>query len=135
LIHPHHNPNAWDEALKAAGLEGLNEIHGGMLSVCTALWLCPEYVKLNSMGSKIPEEHFKYMDFMGWERLEDGCWEQFIVGTYTKEELAEKTENFLDDLYCKKMRRFKGSFGQENRFDQVRGFCSQSVQEFLLRLN
>lgn len=108
LIHPHHNPNAWDEALKVAGLEGLNEIHGGMLSVCTALWLCPEYVKLNSMGSNIPEEHFKYMDFMGWDLLtEDGCWGQFIAGTYTKEELAEKGKIFWTTYIAKKCEGLK----------------------------
>jgi len=26
VIHPHHNRTAWDTAIHAAGLEGLNEI-------------------------------------------------------------------------------------------------------------
>nr|WP_254450561.1 creatininase family protein [Cohnella herbarum] len=75
LIHPNHNGDAWQTAIQASGLEGLNEMHGGLLSVCTAMWLCPDKVKLLSMGSQIPTENRKYADFMGWDKLTtDGCW-------------------------------------------------------------
>ncbi len=33
VIHPHHQPNAWDDAVKAAGFERRNEIHGGLIGV------------------------------------------------------------------------------------------------------
>ncbi|MFI2859360.1 creatininase family protein [Paenibacillus sp. JSM ZJ436] len=70
LIAPNHNNhNAWEEATKKAGLEGLNEMHGGLLSVCTAMWLCPEHVKTRSMGSNIPLENRFYADYMGWDKL------------------------------------------------------------------
>lgn len=65
VIHPHHNRNSWEDAINSAGLEGLNEIHGGLLSVCTAMWLCPDKVKLHSMGSEIPDENIKFSDFVG----------------------------------------------------------------------
>lgn len=95
VIHPHQNRDAWEMAIRAAGFEGLDEMHGGLLSVCTAMWLCPDQVKLESMGSLIPAENKKFADFMGWDKLTlDGCWGSFEPGMYTKEELAYKGETF-----------------------------------------
>ncbi|QKS46496.1 creatininase family protein [Paenibacillus cellulosilyticus] len=91
----HHNHLAWEEAVAAAGLTGLNEIHGGLLSVCTAMWLCPDLVKTQSMGSEVPSDNRLYADYMGWDKLtEDGCWGRFEEGVYSPEELAEKGEIF-----------------------------------------
>ncbi|MFX4300929.1 creatininase family protein [Alicyclobacillus tolerans] len=91
VVHPHHQQGAFEEALKAAGLDGRNEMHGGLIGVCTAMFLCPEYVKLKSAGSPIPDEHNKFADIVGWEKLtRDGNWGEFVTGTYTPEELAEK---------------------------------------------
>ncbi|WP_240479843.1 creatininase family protein [Paenibacillus wynnii] len=97
LIHPHHNRTAWDIAVKSAGLEGINELHGGLLSVCTAMWLCPDKVKLQSMGSEIPEKNILYSDFLGWDKLtSDGCWGQFTIGKFTEEELSRKGKIFWE---------------------------------------
>lgn len=94
VIHPHHN-RVWNQAIQAAGLEGIDEMHGGLLSVCTAMWLCPELVHLKSMGSDIPSDAKKYADFMGWDKLtEDGCWGKFTLDSYSIEELAEKGKVF-----------------------------------------
>ncbi|KIL34361.1 creatininase [Cohnella kolymensis] len=95
LIHAHHNHQAWEKAMAAAQFDELNELHGGLLSVCTALWLCPELVHLEPMGSDIPIESRKYADFMGWEKLtSDGCWGHYEPGIHTPEELAEKGKIF-----------------------------------------
>ncbi|WP_257967998.1 creatininase family protein [Peribacillus deserti] len=54
-----HRHLAWEEALREADIVGLKEKHGGFLSVCTALWLCPDLVKIENMGSEEPVEHNK----------------------------------------------------------------------------
>jgi len=92
VIHPHHQPNAWDDAVKAAGFEGRNEIHGGLIGVCTAMFLCPQYVKdLSSAGSEIPIAFNKFADYVSWDKLtQDGNWGHFVSGQYSTEELAEK---------------------------------------------
>lgn len=108
VITPHHNNHAWEEAIKKAGLEGLNEMHGGLLSVCTAMWLCPEFVKLNSMGSDVPVENRIYADYIFWDKLtEDGCWGKFDKGSYTDDELAEKGKTFWTTLISKKCEGLK----------------------------
>ncbi|MBH5320468.1 creatininase family protein [Paenibacillus sp. GSMTC-2017] len=98
IIAPNHNNHkAWEEAAKRAGLEGLNEMHGGLLSVCTAMWLCPEHVKLRSMGSNVPIESRLYADYMGWDKLtEDGCWGNFEEGSYSEDQLREKGKLFWE---------------------------------------
>src|SRR5690554_5870218 len=119
IVPNHNNHNAWEKASKKAGLEGINEMHGGILSVCTALWLCPELVKPGSMGSDIPPENHLYADYMGWDKLtKDGCWGKFEEGSYTDEVLREKGQLFwetfikyrteglkqiLDEAYLRKM--------------------------------
>ncbi|MHA0858485.1 creatininase family protein [Paenibacillus sp. CMAA1364] len=108
LIHPHHNRNAWEIAINAAGLEGLNELHGGLLSVCTAMWLCPDRVKLQSMGSEIPKDNIKFSDYIGWDKLtSDGCWGQFNLGEFTSEELAEKGKVFWETFINNKCEGLK----------------------------
>ncbi|WP_088006016.1 creatininase family protein [Indiicoccus explosivorum] len=90
---------------KAAGLEELKEMHGGLLSVCTAMWLCPELMTLESMGSDVPDEHLKFIDAVPWEKLTEngsGNWGKFTAGEYTKEELAEKGEAFWTAFLNKK---------------------------------
>ncbi|MBA2943744.1 creatininase family protein [Paenibacillus sp. CGMCC 1.16610] len=96
VISANHNSHlAWNEAVEAAGLKGLNEMHGGLLSVCTAMWLCPELVKSHSMGSEIPSENRLYADYLGWDKLtKDGCWGKYDVGIYSQEELADKGKIF-----------------------------------------
>ncbi|NUU79767.1 creatininase family protein [Paenibacillus xylanilyticus] len=108
VIHPHHNHDAWLVAVQAAGLEGIDEMHGGLLSVCTAMWLCPDHVKIESMGSNIPSENKKYADFMGWDKLtSDGCWGSFQPGMYTNEELAHKGKVFWSTLMKRKAEGLK----------------------------
>lgn len=109
VITPHHNNHiGWEEANKRAGLEGLNEMHGGLLSVCTAMWLCPELVKLNSMGSDVPAENRIYADYIYWDKLtEDGCWGKFEEGSYTNEELAEKGKTFWTTFISKRCEGLK----------------------------
>ena len=92
VVHPQHQSNAWEEAVKAAGLEGRNEIHGGLIRGCTAVFLCPQHVKgLTSAGSVIPKQYNKLADYMGLDKLtEDGNWGHFVPGKYSPDELAEK---------------------------------------------
>lgn len=108
VIHPHHNRNAWESAITSAGLHGLNEIHGGLLSVCTAMWLCPDKVKLHSMGSEIPKDNILISDFVGWDKLTtDGCWGQFTHGEFADEELSQKGKVFWETFInekCKGLR-------------------------------
>ncbi|AQQ55193.1 creatininase family protein [Planococcus lenghuensis] len=96
VIAPHHNDRAgWEAALQAAGLEGLDEMHGGTLSVCTAMWLCPELVTLESMGSDIPPVNRAFADYLPWNQLtEDGNWGKFTAGSHSREELAEMGKTF-----------------------------------------
>ncbi|SFL74876.1 creatinine amidohydrolase [Paenibacillus sp. 1_12] len=104
LIAPNHNQHhAWEAAARASGLEGLDEMHGGLLSVCTAMWLCPEHVKPGSMGSDIPPQHRLYADYMGWDKLtKDGCWGKFETGIYTDDELREKGKIFWETFIMKR---------------------------------
>ncbi|WP_313893268.1 hypothetical protein [Psychrobacillus sp.] len=84
LITTYHHLE-WEEVIKEAGPEGLNEVHAGLLSVCTAIWLCPELVKLQSMGSDVPSENRKFADYIFLDKLtKDGCWGKFENSTYTK---------------------------------------------------
>ncbi|MEB4861290.1 creatininase family protein [Priestia megaterium] len=109
LIAPNHNTNkAWNEAIKKAELEGLNEIHGGLLSVCTAMWLCPELVTLESMGSNIPSENLTYADYLTWDKLtEDGCWGSFDLGSHSPEQLRKKGETFWTTFISKRSQGLK----------------------------
>ncbi|GER73808.1 hypothetical protein BpPP18_18750 [Weizmannia acidilactici] len=109
VITPHHNGRTpWEEAIKAAGLEGLNEMHGGLLSVCTAMWLCPELVKLKSMGSDVPTENRIYADYIFWDKLtKDGCWGKLDENSFTPEELAEKGKKFWTTFISKKCEGLK----------------------------
>jgi creatinine amidohydrolase len=78
VISPGHNHDAWNKAIKAAGFEGRNEMHGGLIGVCTGMWLCPEHVKLEQMGETIPDGLNKFADYMGWNKLtKDGNWGEF----------------------------------------------------------
>jgi creatinine amidohydrolase len=104
----HNNQIAWEEAVETAGLLGLNETHGGLLSVCTAMWLCPELVKTNSMGSDIPSENRLYADYLGWDKLtRDGCWGKFEEGSYSYEELAAKGKLFWNTFIQKRTEGLK----------------------------
>jgi creatinine amidohydrolase len=109
LISANHNNHiAWEEAVETAGLQGLNEMHGGLLSVCTAMWLCPELVKTLSMGSNIPSENRLYADYLGWDKLtQDGCWGKFEEGSFSHEELAEKGKLFWNTFINKRAEGLK----------------------------
>ena len=99
---------AWEEALKEAGLEGLNEVHAGLLSVCTGMWLCPELVKLESMGSDVPAENRKFADYIFWDKLtKDGCWGKFEKNDYTPEQLAKMGEIFWTAFISKRGENLK----------------------------
>jgi creatinine amidohydrolase len=99
---------AWEEALTEAGLEGLNEVHGGLLSVCTAMWLCPDLVKLESMGSDVPIENRKFADYIFWDKLtKDGCWGKFDNTVYTPEQLAEMGKKFWTSFISKRGEKLK----------------------------
>ncbi|MCK1999665.1 creatininase family protein [Psychrobacillus psychrodurans] len=99
---------AWEEAIKEAGLEGLNEMHAGLLSVCTAMWLCPELVKLESMGSDVPPENRKFADYIFWDKLtKDGCWGKFEDSIYTPKQLAEMGETFWTSFTSKRSENLK----------------------------
>lgn len=99
---------AWEEAIKESGLEGLNEMHAGLLSVCTAMWLCPELVKLESMGSDVPPENRKFADYIFWDKLtKDGCWGKFEDSIYTPNQLAEMGETFWTSFTSKRSENLK----------------------------
>ncbi|WP_240419673.1 creatininase family protein [Paenibacillus periandrae] len=104
----HNNHMAWEAAVEAAGFHDLSEMHGGPLSICTAMWLCPELVKINSMGSDIPTENRLYADYLGWDKLTlDGCWGKFEEGIYSHEELAEKGKLFWTTFIQKRTEGLK----------------------------
>ncbi|MET3942689.1 creatinine amidohydrolase [Paenibacillus sp. PvP094] len=108
VIHPHHQHDAWSVAVKAAAFEGIDELHGGFMSVCTALWLCPEKVVLQPMGSEIPDRNRTFADFMGWDKLtKDGCWGNYVPGELTKEEMAEKGRVFWETFISRKCEGLK----------------------------
>lgn len=109
VISANHNTNlAWQEAVEKAGLQGLNELHGGLLSVCTAKWLCPELVRVNAMGSDIPPDNRLYTDYLGWDKLtQDGCWGKFEEGIYSQKELAEKGKLFWETFIAKRTEGLK----------------------------
>jgi creatinine amidohydrolase len=83
-------------------------MHGGLLSVCTAMWLCPENVNKGSMGSDIPQENYLYVDYIGWDKLtEDGCWGKFEEGSYTEEQLRDKGKMFWETFIEKRTEGLK----------------------------
>ena len=105
LVTPQHNVSAaWNDAIKVAGLEEASEeVHGGLLAVCSLMWLCPELVKLKAMESYIPHENRRYMDFVTWDKLTaDGCWGRFDPEQYSKEELAEMGRRFWTTFIAKR---------------------------------
>ncbi|PLT29269.1 creatininase family protein [Peribacillus deserti] len=111
-----HRHLAWEEALREAGIEGLKEKHGGFLSVCTALWLCPELVKIENMGSEVPVEHNKFADYVSWDKLtKDGCWGKFEVSDYSSEQLAKIGKTFWTTFIAKRSERLKENL--ERAFD------------------
>ncbi|RLQ92769.1 creatininase family protein [Planomicrobium sp. Y74] len=90
-----HRHLAWEEALQHSGLQGLDEMHAGLLSVSTAMWLCPNIVEMKSMGSDVPRENKKFADYIFWDKLtEDGCWGKFEDDKFTSAQLAEVGEKF-----------------------------------------
>ncbi|MES9698666.1 MULTISPECIES: creatininase family protein [Bacillus] len=109
LITTHRNM-AWEESLIEAGLEHLNEVHGGLLSVCTAMWLCPDLVKLESMGSAVPKENRKFADYIFWDKLtKDGCWGEFENNVYTPNQLAEIGERFWTTFISKRAKNLQST--------------------------
>ena len=119
VIFPGYKTDAWAKAVTAAGLEGRNEMHGGLTAVCTAMWLCPELVKLETMGSVVPEVNNAFSDYIGWDKLTvDGNWGHYTKGDFTNEELANKgktlwmtlineqcdgLKEYLEEAYRRKM--------------------------------
>ncbi|MRN56997.1 creatininase family protein [Paenibacillus monticola] len=108
VIFPGYQREAWELAVNAAGLNGRNDMHGGLTGVCTAMWLCPELVKLETMGSEIPEEYNGFADYIGWDKLtKDGNWGHYTTGEYTREELAKKGETLWMTLINKQCEGLK----------------------------
>ena len=103
-----HRHLAWEEALKEAGIEGLKERHAGLLSVCTAMWLCPELVKIGSTGSEVPVESNRFADYVFWDKLtKDGCWGPFESDVYSAEQLASIGEKFWTSYILKRSKLLK----------------------------
>ncbi|WML50075.1 hypothetical protein RCG23_09625 [Neobacillus sp. PS3-34] len=72
------------------------------------LWLCPEYVKLESMGSDIPPENRMFSDYISWDKLtEDGCWGKFDKDSYPPEELAKIGKSFWNTFISGKCEGLK----------------------------
>lgn len=83
-------------------------MHAGLLSVCTAMWLCLDLVKLDSMGSYISPENRKFADYIFWDKLtKDGCWGKFKNIVYTPNQLAEMGETFWTSFISKKSENLK----------------------------
>lgn len=96
IVFAHQNSwDSWNEANEKAGLNKRNEVHGGLSSVCTALYLCPENVDLasiKSFGQDISFEMNQFMDYVGWEKItKDGSWGRFeLTDEMTPEELQDR---------------------------------------------
>jgi creatinine amidohydrolase len=72
------------------------------------MWLCPELVNLESMGSDVPTENRIYADYISWDKLtKDGCWGNFDKGSFTPEELMEKGKTFWTTFISKKCEGLK----------------------------
>ncbi|WP_439876917.1 creatininase family protein (plasmid) [Bacillus mycoides] len=103
-----HRQLAWEDALKEAGIEGLKERHAGFLSVCTAMWLCPELVKVKSMGSEVPTENNKLSNYIFGDNLtKDGCWCKFESNDYTTQQLTEIGKTFWTSFIAKRSEHLK----------------------------
>lgn|GEM_PF-1478967 len=103
-----HRHLAWEEALQQLGLGDLDEMHGGLLAVSTAIWLCPDLVKLKPMGSDVPQENKKFADYIPWDKLTgDGCWGKFEDDKYTPVQLAEIGEKFWTSYIGKRSEKLK----------------------------
>ena len=104
LVHAHANTEeSWRSASEVAGFANNNDIYGGLLGLCTALYLCPElidYEAIQSFGKAIPAEQNQFMDYMGWECLTlDGSWGHFERdATISKEALAKRDKLFWETL-------------------------------------
>ncbi|KYP79806.1 creatininase family protein [Ferroacidibacillus organovorans] len=116
VVHPHHQRGAFEEALEIAGLTGRNEIHGGLIGLCTVMFLCPEYVKPQSAGSPVPVENNKFADIVGWEKLtRDGNWGEFVAGSYTPEQLTEMGRTLWTTFIQKNCDGLKAFVEEANR--------------------
>lgn len=103
-----HRHLAWEEALQHVGLQGLDEMHAGLLSVCTAMWLCPDLVDLKPMGSDVPRENKKFADYIYWDKLtKDGCWGKFEDQKYSSAQLADMGEKFWEFYIAKRSENLK----------------------------
>ena len=102
LVHAHANvEQAWHSASEVAEFPDINEIHGGLFGLCTALYLCPDlidYDAIPSFGTAIAPELNQFMDYMGWEHLtSDGSWGHYERDLMvTKEALAERGRVFWE---------------------------------------
>ncbi len=115
LITTYH-PLAWEGALKEAGIEGLKERHAGFLSVCTAMWLCPELVTIEPMGSDVPIENNKFADYIFWNKLtKDGCWGEFKNDEYPIDQLASIGETFWTSFISKRGENLKETLEEAYR--------------------
>ncbi|WP_243525726.1 creatininase family protein [Bacillus pseudomycoides] len=103
-----HRQLAWEDALKEAGIEGLKERHAGFLSVCTAMWLCPELVKVKSMGSEVPTENNKFADYIfRYKQTKNDCLGKFESNDYTAQQLTEIGKTFWTSFIAKRSEHLK----------------------------
>jgi len=121
VVHAHQNvEQAWQYASEVAGFAQRNDLHGGLLGLCTALYHCPQlidYDVLQSFGTTISPEMNQFMDYMGWEHLtSDGNWGRFEQDrTVTKEELANRGKLFWETFVQRQSEALKYHFTEASR--------------------
>ena len=121
IIDAHHNSmQAWQEANEAAGFAQRNDVHGGLASLCTALYLCPDLIDFASLpdfGEDIPATVNQFMDYMGWERITpDGSWGRFVRdAAMTQEELTERGRLLWTTFVAKQGETLKKHFEEACR--------------------
>ncbi|MEN8173038.1 MAG: creatininase family protein [Chloroflexota bacterium] len=79
VINAHHGADPiWDQAVKHAGLEIGNDLHGGVLSRALASFLSPDDVQDGEYGVDVPEEMIAHNGYVTWDKITpDGSWGRY----------------------------------------------------------
>lgn len=99
---------AWEEALRRAGLAGRGEVHGGAVSRALALHLAPGSVSEGAYGTVVPERLGQFADYAGWERLApDGSWGRYDPDADAGVATAEAGRTLLEAFVALQGERLK----------------------------
>ena len=106
---------SWNQGLKEAGLKEYadthSEIHGGLISKCIALYLCPDLVREGRFGQNIDRDLGSFIDYGVWHKIaKDGCWGDSGDMNEGNEILREKGKILLETFLELQVEFFKEHF-------------------------